>query len=148
MQRLPSQVPLPRLLTRPGMFLVSNSSTLCKMPLLLRKPTMTLGTPSRNDWTQNFSSFRSYLSMSLSFSISAEVFNSTQLMGPSLLFGLQSHTGWRLACSTSLLFPAYQHPLRLQWPFLPCRYQSLQLNNTEHNCSQPSPHAPRWNLEK
>ena len=53
---------------------------------------MILGTPSKKDCIQNFSNLRSYLSISLSFVISAEVFNSTQLMGSSLFSGLQSHT--------------------------------------------------------
>ena len=92
MQRLPSHAPLPCRLTTPGMFLVSSSSILCKIPFWLRKPTMILGTPSKNDCIQNFNSLRSYLSMSLSFAIAAEVFNSTQLMGSSLFSGLQSHT--------------------------------------------------------
>ena len=92
MQRLPSQVPLPRRFTRPGIFFVSISSSLCKIPFLSRKPTTILGTPNRKDCIQNFRSLRSYFSMSLSLSISAEVFNSTQLMGSSLFSGLQSHT--------------------------------------------------------
>lgn len=53
---------------------------------------MIFGTPSKNDCIQNFNNLRSYLSMSLSFAISADVFSSTQLMGSSLFSGLQSHT--------------------------------------------------------
>lgn len=92
MQMLPSHDALPFLFTRPGMFCVSNSSSLRRMPSLVRKPTMILGTPSRNDWVQNLRSLRSYFSMSRSFSISADVFSSTQLIGSSLFSGLQSHT--------------------------------------------------------
>lgn len=107
MQRLPSHVPLPLLFTVLGMFFVSSSSSRCRIPFLLRNPTIILGTPRRNDCIQNFSSFRSYLSMSLSFSISADVFSSTQWMGSSLLSGLQSHTAyserrvWHCAWSNS-----------------------------------------------
>ena len=96
MQRLPSHIPLP-CLTTPGMFLVSSSSSLCRIPFWLRKPTIILGTPSKNDCIQNFSNLRSYLSISLSFAVSAVVFNSTQLMGSSLSSGLQSHTEQSLA---------------------------------------------------
>ena len=112
MQRLPSHVLLPCRLTIPGMFLVSvqvtlspnqppnaarcirspSSSSLCRIPFWLRKPTIILGTPSKKDWIQNFNNLRSYLSISLSFAISAAVFNSTQLMGSSRFTGLQSHT--------------------------------------------------------
>jgi len=90
--KFPFQVFLPLRLTMPGILLVSNSSSLSKMPILLRNPTMILGTPSRNDCIQNFRSFLSYLNMSLSLSIKAEVLSSTQLIGSSLLSGLRSHT--------------------------------------------------------
>ena len=90
--KFPSQVPLPLRLTIPGILLVSNSSSLSKIPFLLRNPIIILGTPSRKDCIQNFRSFLSYLNMSLSLSIKAEVLSSTQLIGSSLLSGLQSHT--------------------------------------------------------
>jgi hypothetical protein len=51
-----------------------------------------LGTPSRKDCVQNFSSFRSYLIIPLLSRISADVFSSTQLIGSSFLSGLASQT--------------------------------------------------------
>lgn len=91
-QRLPSHEFLPLRLTKPGILFVSNSSSRCKIPILLRNPIMIFGTPSKKDCIQNFRSFRSYLSMSLSFSIIADVLSSTQLIGSSLSSGLQSQT--------------------------------------------------------
>ena len=87
METFPSQLPFPCLLTRPGMFFVSSSSMWSRMPRFVLKPTIILGTPSRNDWIQNFWSLRSYLSMSLSFSMHAEVLSSTQSIGLSLSVG-------------------------------------------------------------
>ncbi len=81
-----------RLATMFGMLIVSSSSTRCKIPLLLRKPMMILGTPRRKDWIQILSNLRSYLTKSLSFSSSAVVFSSTQLIGSSFLSGLRSQT--------------------------------------------------------
>ena len=78
--------------TSAGILLVSNSSMDWRIPCLLRKPTMIFGTPSRKDWIQNFSSFRSYLSMSLPLLMLAAVLSSTQLIGSFLLSGLQSQT--------------------------------------------------------
>ena len=54
---------------------------------------MIFGTPRRKDWIQNLRSFRSYLSMSRSLEMVAEVLSSTQLMASFLLGGLESHTG-------------------------------------------------------
>lgn len=87
----PSQTPFP-LFTIPGMLAVCNSSNRCKIPCLLRKPTMIFGTPSKNDCIQNFNSLRSYLSWSRSFSMEADVLSSTQLMGVDAVGGLVSHT--------------------------------------------------------
>ena len=55
---------------------------------------MILGTPSRNDWIQNLSNFRSNFAISPSDWISSEVFNSTQFMGWSLSSGFRSHTSY------------------------------------------------------
>lgn len=76
-----------------GMLCVSISLTSTRMPSLVRKPTIILGTPSRNDWIQNFMSLRWKLSMSWSERISAVVLSSTQFIGwPG--WGLESHTGF------------------------------------------------------
>jgi hypothetical protein len=75
---------------------VSISSTLFRMPSCVLKPTIILGTPSRKDWIQNFISFRSKVTMSLSFRISALVFSSTQFIGLSSV-GLESQTDPQLA---------------------------------------------------
>ena len=93
MQTFPSQMGFRRFLIIPGIFFVSTSSRRRRIPCLLRKPTMIFGTPKRNDWAQNLSSFRSNLTMSWSLSISAEVLSSTQLIGTFSLSGLQSQTG-------------------------------------------------------
>lgn len=92
MQMFPSQVLFPTFWTFPGMLEVSSSSRWRKVPCWSRNPTMILGTPNRNDWAQNFKSFRSYFIISRSFLISAEVFSSTQLIGSSFRSGLQSQT--------------------------------------------------------
>lgn len=81
MHTFPSQLPLPFNLTNVGIFAVSSSSKLCRIPSLLRKPTIILGTPSKNDWIQNLRSLRSYLRMSRSDKGVAAVFSST--FGPS-----------------------------------------------------------------
>ncbi len=80
MHMLPSQVP-PLFFTVPGIEVVSISSILFRIPSGVRNPTIILGTPRRNDCIQNFISFLSKLIMSLSFRISALVFNSIQLIG-------------------------------------------------------------------
>lgn len=92
MQIFPSHEPLPSFLTFPGILAVSSSSNRCTMPFWSRNPTMILGTPSRKDCAQNLSNFRSYLSISRSLRISADVFSSTQWIGSSFRSGLQSHT--------------------------------------------------------
>jgi len=100
---LPSHVPFPRRLTVPGIEAVSISSTLFRIPSGVRNPTMILGTPRRNDWIQNFINFRSKVIMSRSFRMSALVFNSTQLIGPSSV-GLISHTE---TCQLRQIFEVY-----------------------------------------
>ena len=92
MQTFPSQDPLPTFFTFPGILAVSSSSSRWTIPFWSRNPTIIFGTPSKNDCAQNLSSFRSYLSMSRSLRISAEVLSSTQWMGSSLRSGLQSQT--------------------------------------------------------
>ena len=59
MHRFPSHSP-EVFLTMRGMSFVCNSSSRWRMPFCVRKPTMILGTPSRKDCTQNFSSLRWY----------------------------------------------------------------------------------------
>lgn len=82
----------PRFATVPGIPSTSISSTLWRIPSRERKPTMIFGTPSRNDWIQNFMSFRSKLSLSRSLRISAEVLSSTQWIGSPGLGGFESQT--------------------------------------------------------
>jgi hypothetical protein len=77
----PSHVPLPLLLTVLGIDAVSISSILFKNPSGVRNPTMIFGTPRRNDCIQNFISFLSKVTKSLSFRISAVVLSSTQFIG-------------------------------------------------------------------
>ena len=91
-QIFPSHVRLPLRLMLPGMLCVSNSSTLCNMPSLLRNPTTIFGTPSRNDCAHIRSNFRSNFTTLLSSRISSDVLSSTQFIGCSLSSGLQSHT--------------------------------------------------------
>ncbi len=91
MHMVPSHVPLPCLLTIPGIEAVFISSILFKKPSGVLNPTIIFGTPSKNDWIQNFINLRSRVTISLSFRISAVVFSSTQLIGESST-GLQSHT--------------------------------------------------------
>lgn len=112
----PSQVRRPVLLTMPGILAVSSSSRRWTTPCGSRKPTMILGTPSRNDWAQNLRSFLSYLSMSRSERSSAEVFSSTQWMGSSFRSGLQSQTVWSVCFGIQIdgLGTAYRHRPRLQ----------------------------------
>lgn len=95
MHTFPSHWALPRRRTVSGIFTVSISSSLSSRPSRDRNPTMIFGTPSRNDWIQNFMSLRSKLSMSRSDRISAEVLSSTQFIGLPFSWGLTSHTGGR-----------------------------------------------------
>jgi len=88
----PSHFPPPRFCTLNGIVAVSISSSRSSLPSRERNPTMILGTPSRKDWIQNFSSFRSKFSMSRSFRISALVLSSTHLMGAPFSGGLESQT--------------------------------------------------------
>jgi hypothetical protein len=100
MQVLPSQRFLPRLLTISGILWVLSSSSRIRIPSAVRKPTIILGTPSKNDCIQNFKSFRSNLIWSRSLLISAEVFNSTQLIGRFLSSGLMSQTYFSISMRT------------------------------------------------
>lgn len=59
MLSFPSHRPLPLRFAMPGRLCVSNSCRLLRNPSSSRKPTMILATPSRNDWDQKRSSFRS-----------------------------------------------------------------------------------------
>lgn len=52
-QRLPSHVPFPVLLTVPGMDAVSISSSRCRIPFRLLKPTIIFGTPRRKDLSKS-----------------------------------------------------------------------------------------------
>ena len=97
MQVLPSQRFLPRLLTISGMLWVLSSSSRIRIPSAVRKPTIIFGTPSKNDCIQNFKSFRSNLIWSRSLLISADVFNSTQLIGRFLSSGLISQTNFSIS---------------------------------------------------
>lgn len=152
--KLPSQVLFPRFFTIPGKSFVSSSSTLCNIPSLLRKPITILGTPSRKDWTQNLSNFRSNFSLSLSFWISADVLSSTQLTGLSCPpVGLQSHTDHYTKSGRTIFMilkgfeDADLHPLRLQLSFSIFRSQFSQPSSTGHNCSRSSLHVSRWSPE-
>ena len=129
----PSQVPFPRLFTVPGIEEVSISSTLFRIPSGVRNPTMILGTPRRNDCIQNFMSLRSNVIMSLSFRISALVFNSTQLVGlPSV--GLESHT-CSYQCHTrwrELRTCLHRLHHRESSPY--CQFQFSRQNSIEQDC--------------
>lgn len=136
---LPSQLFPP---TFPGMLCVSISSMRNRIPCRSRKPTIIFGTPRRKAWAQNLRSFLSYFIMSRSPYISAVVFSSTQLIGSSFLFGLQSHTdqgvisgqhgiyfSFWLASNTKIFqidpLPYLHLPL-LQWQVLTCQSPSAQ----------------------
>lgn len=84
---------LGRELTVCGIRCVSISSRLARTPSRVRKPTMILGTPSRNDWIQNFMSLRWKTSASWGPRISTDVLSSTQLIGAPFSTGFESQTG-------------------------------------------------------
>lgn len=139
MQIFPSHVPLPTRLTLPGMLAVSISSKRWTMPRSSRNPTMIFGTPSRKDWAQNLSSFRSYLVTSRSFLISAAVFSSTQLMGSSFLSGLQSqtvdHQGQSVASVYHVKVPNHDNIPASTSPPMTIRTLPIPVRTTEQYCA-------------
>ena len=140
-QIFPSHVPRPDFLTLFGMLAVSSSSKRRRIPPWSRNPTTILGTPRRKDCAQNFRSFRSNLTMSRSFLISAEVLSSTQLIGSSLRSGLLSQTAG-LRSETSLFSHlrdgeiTYWHRLLPRGRVSSVRYQCAQLSSIAHYYSQ------------
>lgn len=133
----PSQEPLPIFLTLPGILAVSSSSKRCTMPFWSRKPTMIVGTPSKKDCAQNFNNFRSYLSISRSLRISADVFSSTQWIGSSFLSGLQSHTKTVTSVGYSHLLPwpsDYDSPASTSPPRI-MRVFPIPVLTTEQYCA-------------
>lgn len=137
MQMFPSQVTLPPFLTLFGMLAVSSSSKRWTIPRSSRKPTMILGTPSKNDCAQNFSSFRSYFTMSRSFLISADVLSSTQWITSSFRAGLQSQTVKLLACALGEVQSSpYRHQPRPQLWVASCLFLYVQLSSIGRCCSQ------------
>lgn len=91
------QLLTPRLAAVSGILAVWISSSFVRIPCCERKPTMILGTPSKNDWIQNFMSLRSKFCIVLSSRISTLVLSSIQLIGAPFSTGLESQTDARVS---------------------------------------------------
>lgn len=125
----PSHVAFPLLFTVPGIFSVSISSILTRIPFWSRKPTIIFGTPRRKDWIQNFISLRSKARRSRSDWGLTEVLSSTQLMRVVGGSGLMSQTGKGLSDAQEEVRETYRR--RLHRRELECFYR-IQCGRSIH----------------
>lgn len=149
MQRLPSQRFWPTCLTHFGISWVLNSSRRRSCPSRLLKPTIIIGTPSKNDWAQNFKSFRSKVTCCWYAPISSEVFSSTQFIGEFLSSGRQSHTTFR---QQKFLWKdaktSYERLLLLQESCWHLQFRFQRQNSIGNSCQQLCVHDSGFHHEK